>query len=49
MCDPDGDGVAQFWFQAVGDQSCDLSWVESTQSLKGMVLQRYIPHEAISI
>jgi hypothetical protein len=41
-CDNDEDGVTQFWIQAGKNSTCDLSWVESTQPLNGLVLQRYI-------
>jgi hypothetical protein len=36
------DDVAQFWLQAVEDQSCDLSWLETMQPLDGLVIQRYV-------
>jgi hypothetical protein len=35
------DDVAQFWLQAVEDQSCDFSWLEGMQPLNGLVILRY--------
>jgi hypothetical protein len=36
------DDMAQFWLQAVEDQSCDLSWAEGMQPLSGLVIQKYV-------
>lgn len=34
--------LAQFWLQAVDDQSCDLGWAEGMDPLSGLVIQKYV-------